>query len=482
MPSLQFGRNWSSNLQFIACAFLIVGVCCSKFLMSMGLLIGGISFFTSGEVISSTKRLFKNPYFQLLFGFYTLHLLGLLWSENLAYGWNDVRQKSSLVIIPIIVLHRNDWSQIKINRLLYLFLAALGISSLVNFTAFYFFREELNLVDIRSMSLFESHIRFGILIGLGTGVTLYFIKGKPKNFYLLISLISWFGFYSYYSQVLSGIISFIIFLFIYTLIQLRPYRVWFYSLLILPGLITFALIYYLQLPLTHPNPETAAQSEMESTWKIKSDVPYNGLDAKKQQLKNTLIRYLHSKSLPLNSEGVNKLSDQDIKNIETGYADIRETQSGIPARLFAMRFELQNPQDPNAHPLTERIELWSNAWYTIQKSPIGGVGNGDVKDALQASYIERDSKLTQERRLNAHQSYLTFWLSFGIIGLLSFLWIQGYFLKQAFNKSHFLALSFGLVALITFLFEDTLETQAGITFFVFFYSLFSVHLDKTQLK
>jgi len=482
MPSLQFGRNWSSNLQFIACAFLIVGVCCSKFLMSMGLLIGGISFFTSGEVISSTKRLFKNPYFQLLFGFYTLHLLGLLWSENLAYGWNDVRQKSSLVIIPIIVLHRNDWSQIKINRLLYLFLAALGISSLVNFTAFYFFREELNLVDIRSMSLFESHIRFGILIGLGTGVTLYFLQKKQLNIYLVLILLSWFGFYSYYSQVLSGILSFLICLFVFSIIQFRKYRPVFYLLIALPIVCAVSLFYYLQLPVGYPKIEKANHEQLAKVWNTKSTLSYDSLDAKQQPLKFTLIRYLSSKSLTLDAAGVRSLTDQDIHYIEKGYADVRETSGGIPARLFQVRYELQHPGNPNLHPITERLELWQNAWFTIQKSPFIGVGNGDVEDALQISFDERESKLTKERRLRAHQSYLTFWLSFGIVGILVFLWLQGYFLAQTLKYKNILALCFGLIALVTFLFEDTLETQAGITFFAFFYSLFSVHMDKTQLK
>ncbi|MFM8242000.1 MAG: hypothetical protein ACKN86_04285, partial [Crocinitomicaceae bacterium] len=223
--------------------------------MSMGLLIGGVSFFSSGAIVSSTKRLFKNPYFQLLFGFYALHLLGLVWSENLTYGWNDVRQKSSLVIIPIIVLYRDDWSQVKIDRLLQLFLATLSITALVNFSTYFFFKDELQLVDIRSMSLFESHIRFGILIGLGAGVTLYFMQKKQLNIYLVLILLSWFGFYSYYSQVLSGIISFFICLFVFSALQFKKYRPVFYSLVALPILCVVSLYYYLQLPVDYPKIE-----------------------------------------------------------------------------------------------------------------------------------------------------------------------------------------------------------------------------------
>jgi hypothetical protein len=450
--------------------------------MSMGLLIGGVSFFSSGAIVSSTKRLFKNPYFQLLFGFYALHLLGLVWSENLTYGWNDVRQKSSLVIIPIIVLYRDDWSQVKIDRLLQLFLATLSITALVNFSTYFFFKDEFQLVDIRSMSLFESHIRFGILIGLGAGVTLYFMQKKQLNIYLVLILLSWFGFYSYYSQVLSGILSFLICLFVFSALQFNKYRPIFYSLVAVPILCMIALFYYLQLPVDYPKIEMANHEQLAKVWNAKSTWSYDSLDAKAQPLKFTLIRYLSSKSLTLDAAGVSSLTDQDINYIEEGYADIRETSGGIPARLFQVRYELQHPGNPNLHPITERLELWRNAWFTIQKSPLIGVGNGDIDDALQISYDERESKLIKERRLRAHQSYLTFWLAFGLVGIVSFLWLQGYFLIQTLKNKKILALCFGLIALVTFLFEDTLETQAGITFFSFFYALFSIQIEKIQAK
>lgn len=56
------------------------------------------------------------------------------------------------------------------------------------------------------------------------------------------------------------------------------------------------------------------------------------------------------------------------------------------------------------------------------------------------------------------------------------------FLVQTLKYRNILAFCFGIIALVTFLFEDTLETQAGITFFSFFYALFSIQIGKTQAK
>jgi hypothetical protein len=473
-------KNWSRSLHFVACAFLIIGVCCSKFLMSMGLLLGGLSFVTSGEINSSLKRLIKNPFFLMLGGFYFLHLMGLIWSDNLSYGFNDIRQKSSLLIIPIILLSRSDWGIQKIDRLLILFLATLFITSLINFITYTFFKGEMALIDIRSMSLFESHIRFGILIGLGSGVALYFIGKYSTYKILLIVLIVWFGVYSYQSQVLSGILSYVISLVTFLLFYSKKYKnnFAFYSLITLPFCCLIGLIFYFQSPVEYSEVGAANTSSLEKAWNNRSTIKYLGKDAKDQSIKYTLIRYLDSKKLQLDSTGINSLSKDDIQNIELGYADVRETQGGIPARLFSIRYEIQHPGNPNLHPITERLELWENAWYTIKKTPFLGVGNGDVHDALQVSYNERKSELTTERRLRAHQSYLTFWLSFGIIGLFAFIWLQGYFILRAVKSAQLVALCFGLIALCTFLFEDTLESQAGITFFAFFYSLFSIHLSK----
>ncbi|MFM7757698.1 MAG: O-antigen ligase family protein, partial [Crocinitomicaceae bacterium] len=294
--------------------------------------------------------------------------------------------------------------------------------------------------------------------------------------------LSWFGFYSYYSHVLSGILSFLICLFVFSALQFKKYRPIFYSLVAVPILCVIALFYYLQLPVDYPKIEMANHEQLAKVWNAKSTLSYDSLDAKAQPLKFTLIRYLSSKSLTLDAAGVSSLTDQDINYIEKGFADVRETSGGIPARLFQVRYELQHPGNPNLHPITERLELWRNAWFTIQKSPFIGVGNGDIDDALQISYDERESKLIKERRLRAHQSYLTFWLAFGLIGIVSFLWLQGYFLVQTLKNKNILALCFGLVALVTFLFEDTLETQAGITFFSFFYALFSIQIGKIHTK
>jgi hypothetical protein len=66
-------------------------------------------------------------------------------------------------------------------------------------------------------------------------------------------------------------------------------------------------------------------------------------------------------------------------------------------------------------------------------------------------------------------------MTFGIFGLLYFVFFQVKFFLSQWKKKQVLGVFFITIAFVTFLFEDTLETQMGITFFTLFYSLFSLN-------
>jgi len=186
-----------------------------------------------------------------------------------------------------------------------------------------------------------------------------------------------------------------------------------------------------------------------------------------------LKRYLSSKALCSTASGVNQLSKEDIRFIERGYADVHETYGGIQARLLDIRYQIHHASNPSGHSILERIEYWKNAWAIIENHWIIGVGTGDVDDAMQEMYDVRHSPLTAERRLRAHNSYLTYYLTFGILGFLFFVFFQLKFIVQQFKWQQSVGFIFGIIALVTFLFEDTLESQMGITLFAFFYAVFS---------
>ena len=119
-----------------------------------------------------------------------------------------------------------------------------------------------------------------------------------------------------------------------------------------------------------------------------------------------------------------------------------------------------------------RLEFWKAAVYIIQRNLWVGVGTGDVQRAFDKAYYRTNTKLSHEWRLRSHNQFLAITVAFGLTGLLVFLISIIYpalALRKKLSGLYWLFLS---IALISFLTEDTLETQSGVSFFAYFNTLF----------
>jgi len=99
-----------------------------------------------------------------------------------------------------------------------------------------------------------------------------------------------------------------------------------------------------------------------------------------------------------------------------------------------------------------------------------GVGTGDIKIAFKEEYELTNSKLDLEYRNRAHNQYLTFLACFGIIGFIILLFAI-YYPFLVLRSNPVLGMTFILLMSLSFLTEDTLETQAGVSLYAFFYSI-----------
>ena len=97
-----------------------------------------------------------------------------------------------------------------------------------------------------------------------------------------------------------------------------------------------------------------------------------------------------------------------------------------------------------------------------------------MQDEFDQHYDSINSQLLLKNRKRAHNMFLTFWISNGLIGLFLFVCVLVFFSSLQIGEKRFLAIAFIAIAISSFIFEDTLETQTGITFFSFFYALFSI--------
>lgn len=447
--------------------------------MSLGLILGGIGFFIERDWQNYGRNFKRNRAFLFVLGFYFLHLVGLIWSRDLDFGLHDVKVKFSLLGVGLIIASRPPLSELSKWWLVVVLVLSLAITSTINFVTYSFFREQLNFTDARDMSLFGSHIRYGILIAFGPLLAFWLYRRYQLKFWVFGLFSLWMLFYTYYSQVLSGVVSVLVVIAATAIFWVLSAKKWWLLFgMGTPILLTVGgLLYYLSQPIPYLKNANLTlteeqRNELSTAWNQVSDIPFSEKDEREQWIEFTVQRYLISKNLPVNKKGISQLSNSDIRNIEKGFADINEIGDGMLPRLFGLRFQLHHANNPNGHTVLERLEYWKTAWKIIQRNYLIGVGTGDVLQEMQAMYDEENSPLLEENRLRAHNSYLTFWLTFGIFGLLFFIALNLNFIHQQWKKRQLLGFVFGTVMLVTFSFEDTLETQMGVTLFAFFYFLF----------
>jgi len=118
-----------------------------------------------------------------------------------------------------------------------------------------------------------------------------------------------------------------------------------------------------------------------------------------------------------------------------------------------------------------RVIIYKCAVETIFKNPLFGVGIGDVQELLDQCYFKEKSNFTKEK-YNSHNQYLYTWLSAGIIGVLIFLSLLGYYFKKAIQYNDSIMFSVLVLYCIIFLFENVLSRQSGVIFFSFILNYF----------
>jgi hypothetical protein len=216
--------------------------------------------------------------------------------------------------------------------------------------------------------------------------------------------------------------------------------------------------------------------ELKQSWNARSKFPFDSLDMRKQPLRYTLVRFLASKGLRKDADAVMTLSEEEIHSVERGIANVNyQNMSNLNARLqqiFAEHNYVNMGENPGGHSVVQRNEFRKAAYGIFRENFFFGVGTGDIADAYPKQYEKMKSRLIPQWRLRAHNQYLTIAATFGIIGFLYFIFALVFPMRSLKKSNDFLYFTFWLIAVLSMISEDTLETQAGVTFFVFFNCLF----------
>jgi len=176
------------------------------------------------------------------------------------------------------------------------------------------------------------------------------------------------------------------------------------------------------------------------------------------------------------------LKNEEIKAIESGVANYTflEKWKVYPLVYNALweLYEYKKTGNASGHSLAQRIEYLKTAKEIIKEHFWFGVGTGNVRLAFDKKYIEMNSLLENEWRLRAHNQLVTFLLTFGIFGFIWLIFALFYPAIKEKGFNDFLFTILFLIIIISFINEDTFETQAGVTFFIIFYSVFIFGKEK----
>ncbi|WP_300665897.1 O-antigen ligase family protein, partial [Fluviicola sp.] len=151
---------------------------------------------------------------------------------------------------------------------------------------------------------------------------------------------------------------------------------------------------------------------------------------------------------------------------------IEMSKGGFQAQIYRMRNQLYNVEDPNGKSLLEKIESNKAGLTIVKKHPFFGVGVGDMKEAFKETYRLNHSKLTLDNQHLTHNQYITSWVAGGILCFIAFVLLWLIQLLRALRINAFEWTGFLVITMLSFLMEDTLQTQTGVTFVAFFFVYF----------
>lgn len=441
----------------------------------------------------------------ILVSLFIMHVIGLIYTSDFQYAVKDLRIKLPLIVFPVILSSMKPLNKKHFDIVLWFFIASVFFVSI--FSAVKLFRHDF--VDVRELSVFVSHIRFCLCMVFSIFIMAYFLVKRDYKLIVkvgILVLIAWFCwqikiFESFISVLI--IINLCLILLLYFIFKHKSVKFRIISTIVIIALLSLIIYRVYDIVRDCRTPEKVIVEQLDKTTKLGNpyifdtihfgveDGRYVGLYLSKKEMikawnqrsdmnvKNSnnyyiLVRYLTSKGLRKDAEGVEQLTEEDIDNIENKIANYNYINNpGIKTRISKLMVayeKYKKKNDINESSVFQRLEYIKASLHIIRKHPVFGVGTGDIINAFKQFYEENNSNLKQENRNRSHNQYLSITIVFGIIGLIWFLITMLYPYFSDKKNRNFLYSVFLFIILFSMLSEDTIETQIGVTLYAFFNS------------
>jgi hypothetical protein len=509
------------EIYYYGLALLVMSLPLSLFGISISQFIIAGNWIAEGKLKQKMNILFKNKALLIFLCLFAIHILWLINTCDFLYAIKDLKIKLPLLILPLVIGTSVTLENKRILGIIYFFSAGIVISSLIGLGVWLGLSGK-EISDYREISVYISHIRFSLMINTVI-FFLYFslekhewviMKGERA---IVVTVIIWLSVFLFILRCQTGLVVFCLLVGFFVIRYLLKSGKLFVKTSIILTIIALLLFFLYTLnksycdfttikeqyplekftkngrPYFHNKAQVRfengyavwnyyCEEEVSREWNKRSSLDFCGTDKKGNLLSQTLIRYMTSKGLRKDSAGMAMISEADIAAVENGipnYIYLRKFSlySFLYKQLWILDSYLKG-DNPSGHSVTQRFEYLKAASSIICSNYWFGTGTGDVQASFDEYYARQNTPLEKKWQLRTHNQFVTFFLTFGLIGFV--LVLAAIFvpvITEKKYKSFYFLLPFA-ICIISFLNEDTLETQAGVTFFSFFYTLFLVHGNK----
>lgn len=523
---IQLTKYFDSNWFFISLLCFVLVLPFSQAFVSI---FSGVLLLTSlieDSWRNKIIRLKKNKYLLFIPAIYLIYILNVLYHWNFKDSLYDLNKSLFFLVIPMAFVFGKEISSLQKIQIFFAFALAIIISTGVAILNWKFFTNP-SIFGVHSVSLI-SHIRFSFQLILIFWFFIFQIQYnyKPLKKYLLIiyaGLSLYFLFFLLFQQSLTGIIALLSSLMFFSFLWLSKIKKTYRFLVILGVvvLIGFPVYYVFYVTNKFYNIEKVdkesidrktskgnlywhdfenksvengqyvylyiCEQEMREEWNKISEIKYDSIASNGFPIHTTLMRYLTSKGLRKDGEGVKALNRKDIVNIENCIANVifEDRKFSLYPRIYQTVWEYytySSTGDANNQSFSQRIEFARAAITIIKQNFWFGVGPGNWKDEFRKAYQENNSMLNEKYYASSHNQYLNYMVKFGIVGFVFIFFFILYPIVRTKKYRDHLFLIFIVFMFSANLADSNFESHMGSAFFVFFYCLFLVAGNNNYLK
>ncbi|HNY01029.1 MAG TPA: O-antigen ligase family protein [Bacteroidales bacterium] len=441
-----------------------------------------------------------------------MHVLGLIFTTDFGYAFKDLRTKLPLFLLPLFLSTSKAFDRTAFYRFLALFVLAVTVRSVFNAWMI----ATHTYPDIREVSHNISHIIFSLQLSISLYILLFFLLKRGIlalwQRIALLPVLLWLVAYILLSHSFTGLaISVLTLLILVPILIFRTRKHWLKvalsAMILIIGSWVFFTIRSVVKEYYHVNPVDLSHlekftsrgnpyihnpysnqtengnyvwiyvnwDEMRAAWNARSRMPFDSVGKKKETVAFTVVRYLSSKGWRKDADAVERLSPKEVTAIENGVANcIFLEKFSIRGRLYEFIWgfdQYRKTGDPTGSTTMQRVEFWKASLGIIRDYWLTGVGTGDMNLAFAAQYEKMHTQLPPEQRWRSHNQFLSILVGFGVLGFAWFL--LAFFYPPAIlgRYDDWFFLVFMIISVLSMLTGDTIESQTGVSFVAFFYSL-----------